>query len=144
MKTWPESVRRLYPLARGLWPARPWWRFGQDANVWRRRDGKRVEALLPTSLVDHRPSDVVEAEMAAQDEAAPLLFPGLRVGQVWALLAPDDSVFRVFEITDYHVRKERPWLVSGRWESTDALLEVLRFGLLLADSVCPWTAPWRT
>jgi hypothetical protein len=130
-------------LARGLWPARPWWRFVQDAGVWRRRDGKTVKALVSVPSSDHRPSDEVEADMAVFDVEHPLLFPGLRVGQVWAILAPDDSVFRVLGITDYHVRKERPWFVSGRWESTDALMEVLRSGLLVADSVCPWTAPWR-
>ena len=121
---------------------RPWWRRSSGLG-WVRLDGSKASTPTPSY-------------MEFVDGARPLPFPGLRVGQTWAVnvTATDAAVFTITEYDVDHIEltgrapaghatgKAQPWHAGGAWITDAELRDLCRDGYLLADAVCPHLAPW--
>ena len=80
--------------------------------------------------------------MAECDEKRPIPHPGYRVGQVWGILDPNHKEPVILSIVEH----SGEWYVGGSKtansrEELEAIL-IGRGAFLLADTVCPWLAPW--
>lgn len=189
MKPWPKELAERYPLAPDRLPERPWWQnLTQDTILRAEGEPARVYASIEYSdPATQQPVTPFAGGMfgvrtvwgssghatpteaaAAHDRAYPLPFPGLRVGQIWAIFIPD---LKVFQITEYDAENEadagppdkldrlvtthgtavrvingrcallKPWR-AGDWITEAELLDLCQDGYLLHDAVCPWLAPW--
>lgn len=80
--------------------------------------------------------------MAECDRKRPVAHPGFRVGQVWGLLDSNHKEPVILSVVEY----SDEWYVGGsrRANSREELEEILTGGraFLIADTVCPWLAPW--
>ena len=137
MLPWPVNVSQLYPLPRGRHPTRPWWRYVRDLHVWRRHDGRSLEAGPDGSFLD---KEVLLALMTEVDRTAPLPFPGWRAGQIWAVVV--ETRMRVVFIQGHNPKQSRPWVIDGRPLEQEKLERLLQQALLVSDLACPWVAPW--
>lgn len=190
--------RRGREFAR-IQPLRPWWRFpdivpsegGIDRYkvIGRRSDGAYIGQFDKRDLTGYGASkggtlvsrkvprgsswQAVRAEIAAEiDTLEPMMHPGFRPGQVWALEFPNvyytgvlDSFLPstaqlLFRMGAVEFDPGRPMWVFGGQRLDMAAFEHLflarpvrqldPFSLvatppvayLIADSTCPWTAPW--
>ena len=79
--------------------------------------------------------------------AEPRPFPGLRVGQVWALCGEKETL-TVALITGWRVLPswsvfgQPEWHLAGEWWKERELAALCATSFLLADPVCPPVAPW--
>lgn len=69
-------------------PGRPWW-SGQDLT---RTDGEKAGRPTLTDLTREGVVQAYQKACAEVDAAKPLPFPGLRVGQVWAVRLPQTTI----------------------------------------------------
>ena len=110
----PEILRAFPPPPDAPFPSRPWWTC---------RNGKLPSRRDDPDLVVHK-----EAEAANRDASHPLAFPGLRPGQVWAIVRPDWRV-------DF-LEVPTAWLRTGMQPND------VRDYFLVGDLCCPHFAPW--
>lgn len=154
MKEWPKVLQDRFPTD-ALWPARPWWRRDGcvDRRAYMQRRGERTDG--GTFGVFASEPEAAEGV----DRHYPLPFPGIRVGQVWAIVYETGEP-AIFQITEYdvdhedvracingfghtvYVRKPKQWLAGGSWISEEELLDLCRDAYLVADVACPHLAPW--
>lgn len=143
----PPELLAQYPQ-QGTFPERPWWIDGMSIR-------RRLDNIRPTEarLSECKTRDDLLAAMAYVDEIKPIPHPGIRVGQVWALVYrscdPD-----VFMITDFDMGKighrfgqseVTPWFIGSHWISDEELKDILKINsILLSDMCCPHLAPWST
>lgn len=116
MKPWPNVLAERYPLPSNVLAERPWWQR-EVPFAFRRRDGVLVVAAPHVQNVEFysvRPTTPMRCSAlpgsiltltADADTAAPFPFPGLRVGQTWAVNVSetDASVFTITEYDAEHV-----------------------------------------
>lgn len=146
-RPWPKLLTDLFPMV-DRHEDYPWWKRlkeGRD-NFWVRSIGG--EYILAEGLSDL----AVAMLMDESDTSNPLPFPGIRVGQIWALPygtedGPDKR--RIYTGTDVFLIGESDgagdrFLVQGTWIPRSELLPLLdnEHAYLLSDILCPHLAPW--
>lgn len=168
MKPWPAILAKLYPLSPDRWAERPWWRSDEPDDPSRSVHLERTDRTFVSMNRNYgKTPDDAQKRARAIDNAIPLPFPGLRVGQTWAVNVTETDA-AVFTITAHDAEHEeqvgttypgkvlgpadrvsgrgiwrrRPWYAGGSWITDAELLDLCKDGYLLADVVCPHLAPW--
>lgn len=168
MRKIPDEVTAVYPPAFDRpFPGRPWWTVGgrfSGASRWDMPAQGILEitnehgGLIPPGITAGfyvwspaqepvewtRIPDVAtfEEAVAKWDREHPIARPAFRVGQVWARA---DGVARVIQGfldgDDDGDGAGGPWpvILSPRG---GIRMDTAMFCFLLADPVCPWSAPW--
>lgn len=144
MRPWPVELQQRYPCARGCLPERPWWY--RDGDVLSRVDGRGALISMGSALCTAETEDAI----------APLPFPGVRTGQVWAYWEEWDDggpYLREITIASYHprlcpgvtpTRYAKPWGINpgDQHLADEEIYALLSHAFLIADSGCPQRAPW--
>lgn len=148
MQRWPHELREKYPSPPGSVSDRPWWKRDSTplgVNL------VRVDGAKPPNHRTHYPLHRVQDTnlfgigfIEEFDKANPIPFPGLRVGQIWAVyrdrdeeMPPDLQVFTLVGYTTWS-----GWNFGhGGGISEKQLLDWCQQGYLIYDP-CPGFAPW--
>lgn len=151
MRSWPTALLPMFPTHPLQVPTRPWWsriEWGICTQL------KRVDGAV---IASGTTADAWEAVASAYDARRPMPHPGVRVGQTWALVSPAPGwpLASVFTITEFDPKHEHfpndgsgpgyfpAFFVGSSWmPQTELEGLVAPDCFLVADTACPWLAPW--
>jgi hypothetical protein len=155
MREWPLVLRDRYPLPPNVLPERPWW----NVQEWIDDVSDRGFRLLGhrrrhDAVVVVRPGLNIGwplAQLAEYDAEHPLPHPGVRVGQVWAMVE-DDGFVRAWQLVAQNGERFAAFVGDSEESSLRSFIVGHRFdwieesdlagAFLVADPCCPWAAPW--
>lgn len=106
MKPWPAILAKLYPPTPDRWAERPWWRSDEPDDPSRSVHLERTDrTFVSMNRNCGKTPDDAQKRARAIDNTIPLPFPGLRVGQTWAVNVTE-TFASVFTITAHDVEHE--------------------------------------